>query len=150
MATPQNDEPSRIIGSISKFAGTLVGTVVIAGERIIHSTISPSEVPSDKLKEKTSQARSQTKKKAVRKKKTKTPKTKKKKGIKRKPADSTGKSGASKKKAAQSPAKKKKGATARKKMTHRKTKKTAKGEVSSHPENGLTSKFSSPPRFGNV
>jgi hypothetical protein len=150
MATPQNGKPSRIIESISRFAGTLVGTVVLAGKQIIHLIVSPSEVPSDKLEKKTSQAWSQTKKKTVRKKKIKTPKTKKKKAIKRKPADSTGKSGVSKKKRAQSPAKKKKGVTAGKNPTHRKANKAAKTKVSSHSQDDLTSKFSSPPGFVNV
>jgi hypothetical protein len=134
MATPQNGDPLRIIGAISKFAGTLVGTAAIAGKQILGSAKPPSEGLSGKPKpgEKTSQARSQRKKKAVR-------KTKKKKAVKRKGTGFSGKSGASKKKPAQSPAKKKKGATPRKKTTRRKTKKTAKSEVSSHSQDGLTS-----------
>jgi hypothetical protein len=150
MATPQNDGPSRIIESISRFAGTLVGTVVLAGKQIIHLIVSPSEVPSDKLEKKTSRVRSQTKKKAVRKKKIKTPKTKKKKAIKRKPADSTGKGGASKKKRAQPSAIKKKAVTPGKKPTHRKANKAAKTKISSHSQDGLTSNFSSPSDFVNV
>ncbi len=139
MATLQNSESSRIIGSISKFAGTLVGTAVIAGKRIIGSITPPSEGPSDKPEDKTSQARSQRKKKAVRRTETKVQKTKKKKAVKRKPADSSGKSGASKKKPVQSSAKKKKIATPKKKTVRHETKKAAKNEVSSHSLDGLTS-----------
>ncbi|MHC4123325.1 MAG: hypothetical protein ACYSSI_07110 [Planctomycetota bacterium] len=132
MATPRNGEPLRIIGSISKFAGTLVGNAVITGKRIIHSTISSGERPSDKPEEKTSPAQSQRKKKAVR-------KTKKKKVVRRKSTGSSDKGGASKKKSIQSPAKKKKGATHRKKKTRRKTKKTAMNEMSIHSQAGLIS-----------
>ncbi len=133
MATPHNGESLSIIGSISKFAGALVGTAVITGKRIIGEAKPPSE---------SSSAQTKRKKKVIRKTETKVTKTKKKKAVKRKPAGSSGKSGASKKKPAQSPAKKKKIATPKKKTTHRKTKKTAKNEVSSHSENGLTSETS--------
>ena len=141
MATPQNGEPepSRIIGSISKLAGSLVGTAVVAGKRIIGEAAPPSKDPSDKPGRKTMQARSQRRKKAVRKTKAKVPKTKKKKVVKRKPAGSSGKGGASKKKPAGSPAKKKKASTPKKKTIRRKTKKTAKNEVSSHSQDGLIS-----------
>jgi len=123
MATPQKGEPSKIIGSVSKFAGTLVGTAVITGKRIIGSA-----KPAQK------------KRKAVRKAETKVPKTKKKKKVvKRKPTGSSGKGGASKKKLTQSPAKKKEVSTPRKKTTHCKTNKTAKNEVSSHSQDGLIS-----------
>jgi len=98
MATPQNDEPSNVIGSISKFAGTLVGTAVVTGKRIIGSVTPPSEDPSDKPKKKTMQARSQRKKKAVRKIEAKVPKTKKEKVVKRKGTGSSAKSEASEKK----------------------------------------------------
>jgi len=104
MATPQNDEPSNVVGSISKFAGVLVGTAVVAGKRIIGSVTPPSKDPSDKPKKKTMQARSQRKKKAVRKTEAKVPKTKKKKKrkkkkvVKLKGTDSTAKSKASEKK----------------------------------------------------
>jgi hypothetical protein len=37
MATPQKDEPSGIIESVSKLAGTVVGSAVITGKRIIGS-----------------------------------------------------------------------------------------------------------------
>jgi len=115
MAAPQNSEPLRIIGSISKFAGTLVGTAVITSKRIIGSETLLSESPSDKSKQKTMRAPAQIKKKAVRKTKTEVPKIKKKKVVKRKPTGSSGKSGASKKKPTPSPAKKKKGARPSKK-----------------------------------
>ena len=108
MATPQNGEPepSRIIRSISKLAGALVGTAVVTGKRIIGSVRPPSEGPSDKPGEKTVHAPAKRKKKAVRKTGIKIPKTKKKKVVKRKGTGPSGESGASKKKPTQSPAKK--------------------------------------------
>ncbi len=117
MATPQNGgpEPWSIIRALSKFAGALVGTAVITGKRIIGEAKSPSKGSSDKPKKKNISAQA---------------KRKKKKAVKRKPAGSSSKSGASQKKPAQSPAKKKKIAT---------PKKTAKNEVSSPSQNGLTS-----------
>jgi hypothetical protein len=142
MATPQNDEsePSRIIGSISKLAGALVGTAVVAGKRIIGEVTPPSKGPSDKLGGKTMQAPAKRRKKAVRKTETKVPKTKKKKVIKRKGTGSPQKSKTSKMKPAPSPAKKKKGVTPKKKTTSRKTKKrTAKGKVSSRFQNSRSS-----------
>ncbi|MHC4790986.1 MAG: hypothetical protein ACYS8Y_06060 [Planctomycetota bacterium] len=115
MATPQKGEPSKIIGSVSKFAGTLVGTAVITGKRIIGSATPSSEGSPDKPGEKTIRAQAKRKKKAVRKAETKVPKTKKKKKVvKRKPTGSSGKGGASKKKRTHSPAKKKKGVTPKK------------------------------------
>ena len=100
MATLQNDEPSNVIGSISKFAGALVGTAVVTSKRIIGSVTPPSEDPSGKPKKKTMPARSQRKKKAVRKTEAKVPKTKKKKKkvVKRKGTGSSAKSKASEKK----------------------------------------------------
>lgn len=125
MATPQNGEPSRIIGAISKFAGTLVGTAVITGRRIIGSAAPPSKGPSDKPKGKTMQAPSKRKKKVVR----------------RKGTGSSGKSVASKNKPAPSPAKKGKGVAPRKKMTSHKTKKkTETSKVSSRFQNNRSSK----------
>jgi hypothetical protein len=132
MATPQNGEPSKIIGSISKFAGTLVGSAVIAGKRIFQSTPPPGKEPSDKPEEKTSPTRNQRKKKAVR-------TTKKKKAVKRKGAGSSGKSETSKKEPVQSPAKKKKVATPKKKKAPKKTKKTTNNEVTNHAQGSLTS-----------
>jgi len=128
MATPQNGEPepSRIIGSISKLVGALVGTAVVTGKRIIGSVRPPSEGPSDKPGEKTVQAPAKRKKKAVRKTEIKIPKTKKKKVVKRKGTGSSGESGASKKKSTKSPAKKKK---------------TANSEGSSHSQDGLISEI---------
>ncbi len=143
MATLQNGkpEPSRIIRSISKLAGALVGTAVVTGKRIIGSVRPPSEGPSDKPGEKTVHAPAKRKKKAVRKTEIKTPKTKKKKEVKRKGTGSSGKSGASKKKPTQSPATKKKGATPKKKTTRREKKKTANSEGSSHSQDGLISEI---------
>ena len=112
MATPQKGEPSKIIGSVSKFAGTLVGTAVITGKRIIGSATPSSEGPPDKPGKQTLRAPAKRKKKAFSKAETKVPKTKKKKKVvKRKPT------GASKKKLTQSPAKKKKGVTPKEKTT---------------------------------
>lgn len=143
MATPQNDEPepSRIIRSISKLAGALVGTAVVTGKRIIGSVRPPSEGPSDKPGEETVHAPAKRKKKAVRKTEIKIPKTKKKKVVKRKGTGSSGESGASKKTPTQSPAKKKKDATPKKKTTRREKKKTANSKGSSHSQDGLISEI---------
>jgi hypothetical protein len=145
MATPQNSkpEPSRIIGSISKLAGVLVGTAVVTGKRIIGLVTPPSEGPLDKHRGKTVQAPAKRKKKAVRKTEIKIPKTKKKKKkvVKRKGTGSSDESGASKKKPTQSPAKKKKGAKPKKKTTRRKKKKTAKSEGVGHSQDGLISEI---------
>ena len=143
MATPQNSKPelSRIIGSISKLVGGLVGTAVVTGKRVIGSVTPPSKGPSDKPGGKTVQAPAKRKKKAVRKTETKIPITKKKKVVKRKGAGSSGESGVSKKKPTQSPATKKKDATPKKKKTRRKTKKTTKSKGSSHSQDGLISEI---------
>lgn len=127
MATPQNDEFLSIVGSISKFAGALVGTAVITGKRILGEAKPPSEGSSDKLRKKNIPAQTNTKKK---------------KAVKRKPAGSSGKSGASKKKPARSPAKKKKIATPKKKTVKRKTKKATKNELTSNSPDGLISETS--------
>ena len=143
MATPQNSEPepSRIIRSISRLAGSLVGTAVVTGRRIIGSVRLPCEGPSDKPREETVHAPAKRKKKAVRKTEIKIPKTKKKKGVKRKGTGSYGESGASKKTPTQSPAEKKKEATLKKKTTRREKKKTANSEGSSHSQDGLISEI---------
>jgi len=143
MATPQNDEPepSRIIRSISKLAGALVGTAVVTGKRIIGSVRPPSEGPSDKPGGKTVHAPPKRKKKAVRKTEIKIPKTKKKKVVKRKGTGSSGESGASKKTPTQSPAEKKKDATPKKETTRREKKKTANSKGSSHSQDGLVSEI---------
>ncbi len=117
MATPQKGEPSKIIGSVSKFAGTLVGTAVITGKRIIGSATPSSEGSPDKPGKKTLRAPAQKKRKAVRKAETKVTKTKKKQLVKRKGTGPSGKSGVSKKKRAHSPAKKKKGVAPKKETT---------------------------------
>ena len=69
MATPQNGEPepSRIIRSISKLVGALVGTAVVTGKRIIGSVRPSSEGALDKPGEETVHAPAKRKKKAVRK-----------------------------------------------------------------------------------
>ena len=117
MATPQNDEPSGVIESVSKFAGTVVGSAVITGKRIIGSAKPSSKGPPDKPGKKTIRTPAKRKKKAVSKAETKVPKTKKKKVVKRKPTGSSGKGGVSKKKRTNSPAKKKKGVTPKKTTT---------------------------------
>ncbi len=111
MGTQQKDEPSGIIESVSKLAGTVVGSAVITGKRIIGSAKPSSKGSKDKHGKKTIRAPAPKKKKAVRKAGTKTPKTKKKKVVKRKGTGSSDKSGASKKKHILSPVKKKKGVT---------------------------------------
>jgi hypothetical protein len=121
MATPQKGEPPKIIGSVSKFAGALVGTAVITGKRIIGSATPSSKGSPDKPGKKTIRAPAQKKKKAARKAETKVPKTKKKKVVKRKGTGSSDKSGVSKKKRAYSPAKKNKGLTAKEKATQNDT-----------------------------
>ena len=138
MATPQNGEPepSRIIRSISKLTGALVGTAVITGKRIIGSVRPPGEGPSDKPGEKPVHTPAKRKKKAVRKTGIKIPKTKKKKVLKRKGTGSSGESGASKKKPTQSPATKKKVAAPKKKTTRHENKDTAKSEGSNHSQDG--------------
>jgi hypothetical protein len=117
MATPQKGEPSKIIESVSKFAGTVVGSAVITGKRIIGSAKPSSKGPPDKPGKKTIRTPAKRKKKAVSKAETKVPKTKKKKVVKRKPTGSSDKGGVSKKKRTNSPAKKKKGVTPKEKTT---------------------------------
>jgi len=119
MATPQNDEPSGIIESVSKFAGTVVGSAVITGKRIIGSAKPSSEGSPGKPGKKTIRAPAQKKKKAARKAETKALKTKK--VVKRKGTGSSDKNGASKKKRTHSPAKKKKGLTPNEKTTQNDT-----------------------------
>ena len=142
MPTPKNSkpEPLRVIGSISKLVGAMVGTAVVTGKRAIRSVRSSSEGSSDKPGEKTVHASVPTKrkKKAVRKAGIKIPKTKKKKVVKRKGIGSSGESVASENTPTQSPAKKKKGVT-RKKMTTRRE--TERIEGSSHSEVGLISEI---------
>lgn len=143
MATLQNGKPEalRIIESISKFVGVLVGTVVVTGKQIIGLVMSSGEGVSGKPVGKTKRAPAKRKKKTAGKTETKVPKAKKKKKkvVKPKGTGSSGKSGASKKKATQSPVKKKKITTPKKKTTRHKTKKTVKNEGASHSEDGLIS-----------
>lgn len=120
MAIPQKNESSGIISAISKFAGTAVGTAVVTGKRIIGSAAPSGKAVSGKATRRA-------------------PVKKRKKVVKRKRAGSAGKSGVSREKPAQSPAKNKKGAT-REKAKRRRTKKTAKGKMSSHSQNSLASK----------
>jgi hypothetical protein len=117
MATPKKGKPSKVIGSVSRFAGTLVGTAVITGKRIIDSASPSGKGKPDKSGGKGVRAPARKKKKAARKTETKAPKTKKKKVVKRKQTGPSGKSGASKKKRAQTTAKKKKSVTPKKETT---------------------------------
>ncbi|MBW7990936.1 MAG: hypothetical protein FVQ84_13100 [Planctomycetes bacterium] len=140
MPTPKNGktEPLRVIGSISKLVGTVVGTTVVTGKRVIRSVRSLSESLSDKPgKTVHAPAPAKRKKKAVRKAGVKIPKTKKKKVVKRKGTGSSGVSRASKKTPKKSPAKKKKGVTLKKKTTHLET----RSEGSSYPQVGLISEI---------
>ena len=114
-------EPLKVVGSISKLVGTVVGTTVVTGKRVIRSVKPSGESPSKKLGGKTAHAPAKKKKAAVGETGAKT--TTKKKVTKRKGTNSSGVSGASKKTIAKSPAKKKKVAARKKKTTHRKTKK---------------------------
>jgi len=81
MATRQKDKigPSRVIGTVSKFAGTVVGTAVVTGKRIVRNVRPVSRGFSNELEEKSVQAPAKKKKKATRKKETKGRKKKKKK-----------------------------------------------------------------------
>jgi len=78
MATPQNSESSSVIGAISKFAGTLVGTAVITGKRIVKTAARAGEEPSGKPREKTEKTPARKKKKTAVKTKAKGRKVKKK------------------------------------------------------------------------
>jgi len=119
MATRENDkiEPSKIVGAISKLAGTLVGTAVVTGKRIVRNVTPPSGASSE-LKEKSVQARAKRKKRVTRK--------KKKKAVKRKGTSQARKGGTSKEKSVQAPAKSKKRVTRKEETKGRKTKKKRK------------------------
>lgn len=107
MTTPQKDELSGIIESVSKLAGAVVGSAVITGKRIIGSAKPSSKGSKDKGGKKTIRAPSQKKKKTARKTGTKAPTTKK-KVAKGKGTGSSDKSGATTKKKAPSSAKERK------------------------------------------
>jgi hypothetical protein len=117
-------EPAKVIGSISKLVGTVVGTTVVTGKRVIRSVKSSNDNRPKKSDVKSTSTPAKKRKKAVRKAGVKTSTTKKKKVTKRKGTGSSGVSGASKKITSKSPAKKKKVAT-RKKITTRRTTKKA-------------------------
>jgi len=114
MTTPQKCEPSKVIGSISKFAGTLVGTAVVTGKRIVGSVRTSSESPLKKTEKKTVQVPVETIKKVVHKPAT-TTKRKKKKVVKRKAKGLSAETAPPQGKPAQSPSKKKKLTTIKKK-----------------------------------
>jgi hypothetical protein len=130
-------EPSNVIGSISKLVGTVVGTTVVTGKRVIRSVKSSNRSLSNKRGGKTVHASAERKKKAVRKTGVKTTTTKKKKAVKRKGTGSSGTSRAPKKAPAKSSAKKKKVVAHRKKTTSSKTKKAIRTEELSDSSVGL-------------
>ena len=109
MATRQNDElePSKVIRDISRLAGALVGSAVLAGRKVIISVTPVGGSSVYKLKGKSSGAPAKRKKKGTRK--------KKKKIAKRKGTSPARKSGISKAKSAQAPSKRKKKVTRNKK-----------------------------------
>jgi hypothetical protein len=80
MATRQSKkiEPPKVIGAISKFAGTLVGTAVVTGKRIVKTATQAEEEPLGKARKKTVRRPAGKKKKAIAKTKTKGRKVKKK------------------------------------------------------------------------
>jgi hypothetical protein len=80
MATRQNDktELSKIVGAISKLAGTVVGTAVVTGKRVVKN-VTPSGGASSEPGKKSAQAPAKRKKKAAPKKKTQGRKARKKK-----------------------------------------------------------------------
>ncbi len=129
MATRQSDktELSKIVGAISKLAGTVVGTAVVTGKRVVKNVTQPGGALSE-LGKKSTQTPAKRKKKAAPKKKAKGQKAKKKrKVVKRKGTGQPRKRGTSEEKSVQTPAKRKK-TTARKAGTKgQKAKK--KGEI---------------------
>ncbi len=110
MATRQNDktELSKIVGAISKLAGTVVGTAVVTGKRVTKNVTLPGGASSD-LGKKSTQTPAKRKKKATPKKKVKGRNAKKKRKIvKQKGTGQPRKHGTSEEKSVQAPAKKKK------------------------------------------
>jgi len=119
MATRESDkiEPSKIVGAISKLAGTLVGTAVVTGKRIVRN-VAPASGASGELKGKSVQAPAKRKKGATGK--------KKKKAVKRKGTSQARKGGTSGEKSVQAPVKAKKKTTRKEETKGRKTKKKRK------------------------
>jgi hypothetical protein len=129
MATRQNDktELSKIVGAISKLAGTVVGSAVVTGKRVVKN-VTPSSGASSGLGKKSTQTPAKRKKKAAPKKKAKSRKAKKKRKIvKRKGTSRPRTRGTSEEKSVQAPAKRKK-TTARKAGT-KSQKAKKKGEI---------------------
>jgi hypothetical protein len=73
----QKAEQPKVIGTISKYAGTFVGTAVVTGRQIIQRMSSPSKPPKDK----SAQARTRKKKKTTIKTKPNVRKVKKRKKV---------------------------------------------------------------------
>lgn len=129
MATRQSDktELSKIVGAISKLAGTVVGTAVVTGKRVAKN-VKPRGGASSELGKKSMQTPAERKKKATPKKKAQGRKAKKKGQIvKRKETSRPRKRGTSKEKSLQAPARKKKRPAHRAGTEGRKAKK--KGEI---------------------
>ena len=122
MATGQNKEhgPSKVIGSISKFAGVLVGTAVATSKQIVKGMGEQSRAAPDAFGEKTAKVRRKREKKTVRKRVAK--------AKKKAPPDSAGKDAPSAMKVAKSGGKKKRVTSVKKKRTGRRTKGSAKAE----------------------
>ena len=119
MATRENDkiEPSKIVGAISKLAGTLVGTAVVTGKRIVRN-VTPASGASGELKGKSVQAPAKRKRGATDK--------KKRKAVKRKGTSKARKGGTSEEKSVRAPVKANKKTTRREETKDRKTKKKRK------------------------
>jgi len=74
----QKVEPPKVIGAISKFAGTLVGTAVVTSKRIVKTAVSAEEKPSARPGDKSVRASAKKRKKTSVKTKAKGRKIKKK------------------------------------------------------------------------
>jgi hypothetical protein len=143
MATRRNDkiEPSKIVGAISKAAGTLIGSAVVTGKRIVRNVTLP-KAGSSKLGGKSTQAPAKSKKKAAPKKRTKSQKAKKTTEI-AKTASSSRKLGTSEKKSVQTPAGGKRKVTRKAETKGQKAKKNrqiAKRKATSPPQKSRASK----------
>jgi len=143
MATRRNDKigPSKIVGAVSKVAGTLVGSAVVTGKRIVRNVTSP-KAGSSKLGKKPTQAPAKGKKRATPKKKAKSQKAKKTREIaKPKAASSRRKPGTSAKKSVQT------SAGGKKKVTR---KAETKGQKAKQNRQVAKRKGASPPRKGRT
>ena len=101
----QKVEPPKVIGAISEFAGTLVGTAVVMGKHIVKTSAQAGEEPSSKPRKKAVPAPTKKKKKTAVKTKAKSQKVKK-KAVKKKSTGPRRKSMGPSKEPVKSPAKK--------------------------------------------